>query len=95
MQPLGQGFVSISAPTKQLEHHVLNKELNHGGNPVLRWMVSNLAMKLDAAGNIKPDKSKSSEKIDGVVSLVMALAGYMNSDQDNGSVYDEGGFIFI
>ncbi len=64
---------TLEKVTKELEKIVLAKELNHGGNKVLRWMCSNLAMKTDPAGNIKMDKSKSSEKIDGMVALVMAL----------------------
>jgi phage terminase large subunit-like protein len=73
MVPFGQGFASMSSPTKELEAIVLSKRLAHGGNAVLRWMASNIAVKEDAAGNIKPDKEKSSEKIDGMVALIMAL----------------------
>ncbi len=68
-----QGFKSMSPATKELEVKILNKELAHGGNPVLAWMMSNVMMAIDPAGNIKPDKSKSREKIDGVVMLCMAL----------------------
>ena len=94
LAPFGQGFASMSAPTKQLEKLVLAKEINHGGNKVLRWMCSNLAMKSDPAGNIKMDKSKSSEKIDGMISLVMALGCYMNDDSDDSS-YDDRGILWI
>jgi phage terminase large subunit-like protein len=69
----GQGFASMSAPTKRLMELVLGQQLNHGGNPILRWMASNVVVRMDPAGNIKPDKEKSSEKIDGIVALVMAL----------------------
>jgi len=95
MIPFGQGFASMSAPTKELEKIVLAKELNHGGNKVLRWMCSNLAMKTDPAGNIKMDKSKSSEKIDGMIALVMALGSYMNGNTSDENPYDERGFVFI
>jgi len=71
--PFGQGFASMSPPTKELLTLVLSKRLIHGGNPVLRWMADNLVVKQDPAGNIKPDKSKSTEKIDGMVALIMAL----------------------
>ena len=84
----------MSAPCKELEKLVLGKQLNHGGNKVLRWMCSNLAMKSDPAGNIKMDKSKSTEKIDGMVSLAMALGTYMNDDHDDSS-YDDRGIVFI
>lgn len=73
MVPFGQGFVSMSAPVKELEKLVLQKQIAHGGNPVLKWMASNISAKQDPAGNIKFDKSKSSEKIDGMVALAMAL----------------------
>jgi phage terminase large subunit-like protein len=73
MVPFGQGFASMAAPTKELEKMILGRQLAHGGHPVLRWMVSNVAVKQDAAGNLKPDKGKSSDRIDGVVALVMAV----------------------
>ena len=95
MIPFGQGFASMSAPTKELEKIVLGKELNHGGNKVLRWMCSNLAMKTDPAGNIKMDKAKSSEKIDGMIALVMALGSYMNGNTTEENPYDDRGFVFI
>jgi phage terminase large subunit-like protein len=69
----GQGFASMTSPTKDLERLVANGKLCHGGNPVLRWMASNVVVKQDEAGNLKPDKKKSSEKIDGIVALIMAL----------------------
>ncbi len=95
MNPYGQGFLSMSAPTKELEKIILNKQLNHAGNPVLRWMLSNVRMKLDPSGNIKPDKSKSTEKIDGLVALIMALGAAMNSDQIEESAYRDRGITFL
>lgn len=71
--PIGQGFSSLSAPTKELLTLVLSKKMRHGGNPVLRWMADNVAVTTDPAGNIKPNKSKSREKIDGIVAMIMAL----------------------
>ena len=68
-----QGFASLSAPTKSLERAILSKALRHDGHPVLRWNVGNVAIEADAAGNMKPSKSVSTEKIDGVVALVMAM----------------------
>ena len=73
MVQFGQGFASMSAPTKELLKLVLSKRLAHGGHPVLRWMADNLVVRQDPAGNVKPDKGKSTEKIDGIVALVMAL----------------------
>lgn len=68
-----QGFASLSAPTKSLEIAILSRTLRHDGHPVLRWNVSNVAVETDAAGNLKPSKNVSTEKIDGVVALVMAV----------------------
>ena len=81
--PLGefrQGFASMSAPTKQVEALVLGGKLAHGGNPVLRWMASNVMLKTDPAGNVKVDKSKSTEKVDGIIALVMAVGEAMTGD---------------
>lgn len=68
----GQGFASMSAPTKEVEKMVLAEEIAHGGNPVLSWMMSNVVIKTDAAENKKPDKEKSTERIDGAVAMIMA-----------------------
>lgn len=73
MVPFGQGFASMSAPTKELLSLLLGSQMAHGGNPVATWMASNVSTRQDAAGNIKPDKEKSTERIDGIVALIMAL----------------------
>jgi phage terminase large subunit-like protein len=72
-----QGFASMTAPTKELEKLVLGGKLRHGGNAVLRWMASNVAVETDAAGNLKPSKKKSTERIDGIVAMIMALGRAM------------------
>ena len=69
----GQGFASMNAPTKELLNFILAKQIAHGGNPVLRWMANNVIVETDPAGNIKPDKGKSTERIDGIVALIMRL----------------------
>lgn len=79
MITMGQGFASMSAPTKDLQRLLLggtpeHPVIRHGGNPVLRWMVDNFAVEMDAAGNVKPSKKNAGDKIDGVVALIMALA---------------------
>ncbi len=74
MVQFGQGFASMGAPTKRLMELVLAGELAHGGNPVLRWMAGNVMVEIDPAGNIKPSKSKSREKIDGITALCMGIA---------------------
>jgi phage terminase large subunit-like protein len=68
-----QGFPSLSAPSKALQTAILGRTLRHDGDPVLRWNMSNVSIESDAAGNIKPSKARSTEKIDGVVALVMAI----------------------
>lgn len=68
----GQGFASMGAPTKEIERLVLAHGFDHGHQPVLTWMAANAAVQTDAAGNIKPAKDKSTEKIDGIVAMVMA-----------------------
>ena len=71
--PMRQGFASLSAPTKSLEKAILSKRLRHDGHPLLRWCVGNVSVETDAAGNLKPSKVASTERIDGVVALVMAV----------------------
>jgi phage terminase large subunit-like protein len=73
MVPFGQGFMSMAGPSKELEKIILRRGLWHGGHPVLRWMADNVVVKSDEAGNIKPDKARSTEKIDGIVALIMGL----------------------
>jgi phage terminase large subunit-like protein len=73
----GQGFGSMSAPTKELLTLIALRRWQHDGNPVLRWMADSVQTTQDAAGNIKfvkPDRNKSSVRIDGMVAAVMALA---------------------
>jgi phage terminase large subunit-like protein len=71
--PVRQTFAGLSAPTKALEKAVLAGQLRHDGHPVLRWNVSNVAVESDPSGNLKPSKVKSTERIDGVVALIMAV----------------------
>lgn len=87
----GQGFASMSAPTKELERLIGAGLLAHGGQPVLTWMAGNVVASKDAAGNIKPDKAKSTEKIDGIVALVMALDRATRHQPEPESVYEERG----
>lgn len=85
----GQGFASMSPPMKELERLILDKKLAHGNNPVLNWMADNLVVRQDPAGNIKPDKERSRERIDGMVALAMALDRALRNEGDGSSVYDE------
>jgi phage terminase large subunit-like protein len=81
VNPFGQGFVSMSAPTKQIERLIFMNELDHGNNPVMKWQCSNVAIQQDPAENIKIAKNKSTEKVDGMVALAMAIGESMSSSQ--------------
>lgn len=87
----GQGFGSMSGPSKWLERTVLIKALDHGDHPVLRWCASNVAVVEDHAENIKPSKDESTDRIDGVVALVMAAGGCDSYLTDDTSVYEKRG----
>ena len=94
--PFGQGFASMSPPTKELMKLTLEQRIAHGGHPVLRWMMDNIFIRTDPAGNIKADKEKSTEKIDGAIATIMALdravrCGNVNTE----SVYNQRGILFI
>ena len=82
MVPFRQGFASMSGPTKELEKLVVSGRLRHGGHPVLRWMAGNVALTTDPAANVKVDKQRSHEKVDGIVALVMAIGRAMTTEAD-------------
>lgn len=75
-----QGYATLSAPSKSLETAILAKRLRHDGHPVLRWNIANLSVESDAAGNIKPSKARSTERIDGGCALIMALDAMERND---------------
>jgi len=77
----GIGFLSMAAPMQDFMRRLLGRKVHHGGNPVLRWMADNVAVKQDPAGNLKPDKASSQGKIDGIVALVMALDRAMRHEE--------------
>ena len=93
MSQFGQGYRSMSAPAKELEKKVLKKEINHLKNPVLRWQCENVSLQTDPAGNIKINKQKSSEKVDGMVALVMAIGEWMTDEHEGESIYNERGIL--
>lgn len=87
---IGQGFQSMSAPMKELEKLVASRGIRHGDHPVLTWNMHNLVASVDPAGNLKPDKRRSREKIDGAVALVMGLDRATRHDAAaGGSMYDD------
>ncbi|MFT5873887.1 MAG: phage terminase large subunit-like protein [Clostridium sp.] len=92
--PFGQGYKDMSPSSKELMKLTLEKKIAHGGNPVLRWMMDNIYVKTDPAGNIKPDKEKSTEKIDGAVALIMALDRAIRNENKS-SVYDGRGILVL
>ncbi|HEL2321186.1 TPA: terminase large subunit [Streptococcus suis] len=93
MVPFGQGYKDMSPPSKELYKLLMEGKIQHGGHPVLKWMGQNVVMRQDPAGNIKPDKEKSVEKIDGIVALIMGLDRCIRHQTDEGSVYDERGIL--
>ena len=94
--PFGQGFKDMSPPTKELMKLTLEKKLVHGGHPILRWNMDNVFIKTDPAGNIKADKEKSTEKIDGVIATIMALDRAIRCGSTlSESVYDNRGILFL
>ncbi|EFG75256.1 putative phage terminase, large subunit [Mycobacterium parascrofulaceum ATCC BAA-614] len=108
MITMGQGFASMSAPTKDLQRLIkvgarvdddgrpVKPIIRHGGNPLLRWMVDNFAVAMDPAGNVKPDKANAGDKIDGVVALIMALSRAIAAREAEGtSAYEDEGLMIV
>ncbi len=95
MVPFGQGFLSMAMPTAELERLLLAEQIQHAGHPILRWNAANVAVRQDPAGNLKPDKEKSTERIDGIVALIMALGRATVHGDDGPSVYEERGLLTI
>lgn len=94
MSEMGQGYASMSAPTKELLRQIRLGKFQHGGHPLLRWMVDGFAVQIDPAGNVKPDRSAvaaAGYKMDGLVAAIMALDGVMRMppeiDVDQFGVY--------
>ena len=96
MVPFGQGFASMSTPTKEFYRLLMEGQIVHAGHPVLRWMAGNVVIETDAAENIKVTKAKSKEKIDGIVASIMALDRCLrNQGEQQGSVYDQRGILIL
>lgn len=94
--PFGQGFKDMSPPTKELMKLVLEERIAHGGHPILRWMMDNIFIRTDPAGNIKADKEKSTEKIDGAIATIMGLDRAIRcGNVSTESVYDGRGILFL
>jgi phage terminase large subunit-like protein len=108
MVTMGQGFASMSAPTKDLQRLIkvgaqvdeggapVRPVVRHGGNPLLRWMVDNFAVAMDPAGNVKPDKANAGDKIDGVVALIMGMSRALAAKETEfRSAYEDSDFIVV
>lgn len=100
MTPIGQGFASMSAPTKELQRILLqgtSKQplYRHGGNPAVRWQVDNFAVAMDAAGNVKPDKKAAGDKIDGIVAGIMGLERALRHVPAKPSAYETHGLEVV
>ncbi|VGW30015.1 prophage LambdaSa04, terminase, large subunit [Streptococcus pyogenes] len=93
MVPFGQGYKDMSPPSKELYKLMMEGKIQHGGHPVLKWMGQNVVMGQAPAGNIKPDKEKSVEKIDGIVGLILVLDRCIRRQGGEASVYDERGIL--
>ena len=93
--PFGQGYKDMSPPTKELMKLILEKKIAHNGNASLRWMMDNIFIKTDPAGNIKADKEKSTERIDGAIATIMALDRALRHLDDDKSVYNDRGILIL
>lgn len=94
-EKFGQGFGSMNAPTKEYQRLMLTNEINVGPNPVARWQNSNIHIDMSPAGDIKINKMKSTEKVDCMVSLAMAIGEKMDKHSDQGSIYDRRDMVTI
>ncbi len=93
LEPFTQTISNYAPPTKEFERLVGLGAVDHYDNPVARWMLSNVVLRTDVNGNRRPDKTKSSEKIDGIVAAIMALGQWMSDNGDGGNVYERRGLL--
>ncbi len=96
MVPFGQGFLSMASPTAEFERLVISEQIDHGGNPIARWNASNVTVSTDPAGNMKPDKQRSTERIDGIVAAIMGVGrASVHTDKEVKSIYETRGAIVL
>ena len=97
VEPVPQTFLGMSAPMQQVERLIYSKKLSHNNNPVVQWMLGNVAVMMDGNDNIKLDRKNKKDKIDGIASLIDAMNVYMNFYDDDGqkSVYEERGIRLL
>lgn len=87
MEPFTQNTAHFHVPMTELEKMVISKTLSHGGNPVLRWMNRNVKLFCDGNGNMKIDRAKSSDKVDGMVALCMAMGQFLTYSEGLSEYY--------
>jgi len=86
----GMGWVSMNGPCQEVERLLLLKKLNHGGNPILRWMADNVAVKINPTGGGKsPNKATSQGKIDGIIGILLGLDRKLRIREETGNIYDQ------
>jgi phage terminase large subunit-like protein len=96
MVSYGQGFASMAAPSREIEKIILENGFTHEDNSVFNWMAGNVVVREDPAGNKKPDKAKSTEKIDGIVASLMCLGRFLeNEDEDQDSYTATNGIVVV
>jgi len=87
MAPISQTYTQLHAPWQEVERLVLEGMLRHGGHPILRWMAENVELEMDPWENVRPSKRKSSERIDGMVALTMAVSRWLAWGDEPGMGY--------
>ncbi len=96
MHPISQTSVNMNAPVKMYEKMLLSGEIEHDNNPVLRWMLGNVDLKTDSGGNVKFNKAKAANKIDGHQAAAMAIAEWMTAGTNSGrSIYETRDLIIL
>lgn len=84
----------MSPATKELMKLALVKRMAYGGHSVLKWMMDNIYARTDSAGNVKPDKEKSTENVEGAVDLIMALDRSVRN-KNNNSLYNNSKILIL
>jgi phage terminase large subunit-like protein len=90
-----QGFKTLSEPCKDLEARIVQTKVRHMRHPILRWNAANAVIIKDPADNIKPDKSKASGRIDGIIAWAMARSRNIVAPTDEGNPYEDHGFLSL
>lgn len=95
MTGFGMGYISMGSPTQEIERLIVAGDIQHNGCPVLTWNFTNCIVSKDPAGNLKPDKAKSVDRIDGAVASIIALGMYLNREEKKTNPYDNRGLRML